>query len=203
MKRDYLAKLGLTKEALEKAGLDETVIDKIMAENGSDIEAAKKTAGSKLSEIETENETLKRQLAETQTKMEEFKNMKSPQEVEAAVNDWKVKVAEAEKTHKETVAAIKQEHALERELEKTFKAKNIKAVAALLNKEGLKFDEKTETFIGLKEQIEPLQKSDAYLFSSGKEPPRFIDQSGKPSSNDGNQTTFAEAINERLQAQKQ
>jgi len=196
MKRDFLTKLGLTKETLEKAELGEDVIDKIMAENGKDIEATRISASLKASEFEEENGKLKAQLAEAQKQMDQFKGMKTPEEVENAVKDWKLKVAEAERAHTESVLALKRTHTMERVLKEEFKAKNVKAVVALLNQETLKFDEKEEKFIGLKEQIEPLIKSDPYLFSTGKEAPRFSEKS--ETGNNEKPLTFAGAIQERL-----
>lgn len=51
MKRKFLEDLGLEKE----------VVDKIMAKNGSDIEAAKAESKTKLETLETENTQLKSQ----------------------------------------------------------------------------------------------------------------------------------------------
>jgi hypothetical protein len=47
------------------------------------------------------------------------------------------------------------------------------AVKAHLKADGIKFDDKAETFIGLKEQIEPLKESHGAYFSDFKEPPRI------------------------------
>ena len=53
------------------------------------------------------------------------------------------------------------------------KSKNDKAVQALLDMDALKLTESGE-IIGLKEQLESLQKNDPYLFESDKKVPEII-----------------------------
>lgn len=76
MKREFLKELELTDEA----------IDKIMAENGKDIEGFK----SKVSTLETERDGLKTQLDEANTQIEGFKEL-DVDGIKAAADEWKQK----------------------------------------------------------------------------------------------------------------
>lgn len=74
--------------------------------------------------------------------------------------------------YEKRITEIKFEHALSSAL-KGAKSKNDKAVQALLDMDALKLTESGE-IIGLKEQLEALQKNDPYLFESDKKVPEII-----------------------------
>ena len=76
MKREYLKQLGL----------EQDVIDKIMAENGSDIEELKQ----QLKTAEADKETLSKQIAEANKQIEEFKGM-DIEGIKKAAEDYKSK----------------------------------------------------------------------------------------------------------------
>lgn len=73
--------------------------------------------------------------------------------------------------HDGEIAQLKLDHAVEAALTAA-KAKNVKAVRALMDADKLRL-EKDGTVTGLSEQITALQKSDAYLFTV-KAPPKFV-----------------------------
>jgi hypothetical protein len=76
MKREWLKELGLTDE----------VLDKIMAENGADIEKVK----SKVSTLETERDSYKEQLETANKEINSYKEM-DVDGIKASVETWKTK----------------------------------------------------------------------------------------------------------------
>ena len=184
MKREDLEKLGLTAEALEKAGLSGDVINQIMTLHGKDIEGHK----SKLAEAVSTADALKKQLADANGQIEGFKDLK-PDELKKAADDWKAKFETAQTEAAAQVTKLKFDHALDGALTAA-KVRNPKALKALLDGEALKLDEKDGSILGLDKQLEALQKSDAYLFAEADDTPRIV-------TGGNNQTvvtdTFAEA----------
>ncbi len=116
----------------------------------------------KFEEIKEESKTYKGQVEERDKQLkdlkEEYKNVDGLKE--------KFETLEKDnKTQKEGYEKQLNEIAFNNALEKglsSFNAKDKTLIMALLNKENLKVD--GDNIIGLKEQIEPLQKSHEYLF---------------------------------------
>ncbi len=168
MDKKDLEKLGLTAEALEKAGLKpDDVFNGIMKVNGLDIEAQK----SKVTTLETENAGLKKQIGEANTTIEGFKKL-DVDGIKKAADEWKTKAEQAQKDATDQIAGLKFDHALESALAGA-KAKNPTAVRALLKVTDLKLGE-DGTIIGLKEQLEKVQKENDYLFDTGEKPPKIV-----------------------------
>jgi hypothetical protein len=159
MKRDDLKALELSDEA----------IDKIMAMHGADIEKHK----SDLATLQTSAKALETQLTEANTTIEGFKKL-DVDSIKAAADEWKTKAEKATSDAAAQVLKIKQDHALEKQLRDTFRVKDFVAVKAHLQADALKFDEKSETFAGLSEQIDPLKKEYGAYFSDYTEPPRIV-----------------------------
>lgn len=151
-------------------GLSQEVAEKIFVLHGKDIEKLKESTQTATADLES----IKTQLTEANTQIEKFKGMKTQEEVDAAVSEYKTKFEQAEVDAAANLLAVKRNHALERDLKEVYKVKNVKAVMALLNNDELTFDEKTEAINGLKEQVEPIKASDGYLFTDTKEPPKII-----------------------------
>ena len=82
MKREYLKSLELSEE----------IIDKIMDENGKDVEAVKNKYA--------DYDNIKVQLKEANKQIENFKNM-DIDKIKKAADDWKKKFDKSEQTHKE------------------------------------------------------------------------------------------------------
>lgn len=148
MKREFLKELELTDEA----------IDKIMAENGKDIEGFK----SKVSTLETERDGLKTQLDEANTQIEGFKEL-DVDGIKAAADEWKQKAEQAEKDSDAKLAELKFNHALESKLAGT-KAKDAAIVAGLLDRDALKLTE--DGILGLDEQLSKIKEEKGFLFES-------------------------------------
>lgn len=144
MKREFLKSLGLEDEA----------IDKIMAENGSDIEKYKTDAQTKEAELASVNQQLEAANAE----IDSFKEM-DVEAIKKAADDYKAKYEQTKKDADAQIEALKVEHTIEGALKGV---KNIKAAKALLDVEALKssknFNEDVQS------AITALKESDPYLF---------------------------------------
>jgi hypothetical protein len=174
MKREDLKSLGLTDEVIEKAGLEADVLDKIMALHGKDIEkhkAAVETA-------QGETKSVKEQLDEANKAIEGFKALK-PDELQKAADEWKTKSADWEAKAKKAsedaeakIAGMKFDYALDGALTGA-KAKNLKAVKALLKIDDLKLSE-DGSIVGLAEQLEKVKAENDYLFDSDEPDPKIV-----------------------------
>ena len=139
MKRKFLEDMGLTKEQ----------VDSIMAENDSDIEAAK----GKLEQIKTELEQTKTQLQEANTTIDGFKDY---DQVKSQVEEYKTE-------YEAKIADMQFGSALEAAITAAG-GRNAKAVKALLDVETLKAS-KDQT-ADIKAAIEACQKDNGYLFGA-------------------------------------
>ena len=155
MEREFLKGLGLEKDA----------IDKIMAENGKDIELEK----GKLKDIQSQLVTANNTIKERDKQLETLKN--SPdnpetlkQQIQQLQDDNKAK----DEAHQKEIKELKVNSALEKALTNA-KAKNAKAVQALLDLgDDVELNE-DGTIKGLDEKIKALKKSDAYMFNDDKQ----------------------------------
>lgn len=161
MKREDLKKL------LGDGATDET-IDAIMKLHGTGVEEIK----TKLTNAETERDQFKAQAETANQQIESFKGMKKPEEVEAAVTEWKTKYEQAQEEAKNQLAQVKFDHALESALTGA-KAKNVKAVQALLSKDNLKLTDDGK-ILGLDDQLKAIKEQNDYLFESDKPAPRIV-----------------------------
>ncbi|HOJ01300.1 MAG TPA: phage scaffolding protein [Anaerolineaceae bacterium] len=193
MNKKDLEKLGLTAEAIEKAGLGSDVLDQIIILHGKDIEKHK----TDLSAAQSELDGAKKQLEEANKTIESFKAMK-PEELQKAADDWKAKAEVAKAEADKTIAGLKFDHALDGALT-TAKAKNAKAVKALLKTDDLKLAD-DGSIVGLNEQLEKIKSENDYLFESDTPDPKII--TGGKQTTDAPTGSFAEAIQERLSKKK-
>lgn len=147
MKRDFLQNLKAGEQALPKE-----VIDAIMDENGRDIEAAKKPFA--------DYDTIKQQLANANKTIEDFKNM-DVDGIKKAADEWKAKYEQAEKDHAAKLDGLELDGKIESALREA-KAKNAKAVRALLDMEALKASKNRDADI--KAAVEAVATENAFLF---------------------------------------
>jgi len=157
MKRDDLVKLGL----------DESAVDAVMKMHGTDIERHKTDLATAQSEVSG----LKAQLTEAGTAIESFKALK-PDELKAAADEWKIKAEKAQADAQAQVASLKYDYALDSALTGA-KAKNVKAVKALLDGSILKLSEDGK-IAGLDEQLTKIKTENDYLFSDTTPTPRIV-----------------------------
>lgn len=185
MKREFLKDLGLTDEQ----------IDKIMKENGKDIENAKKGVEDlkvKLKETEANLETVQAQLEIANKQIEDFKEM-DIEGIKRAAEEYKIKYEEAKEKAAKELEAIKFDYALENALTQA-KARNIKAVKALLDMEGLKFND--GEIVGLKDQLEKIKSENDYLFDSDEGTPEIVlpGSKGKDEPIDFSKLTYSQMV---------
>lgn len=156
----------MNKEQLMELGLTEEQADKVLAKYVNMIPKHR------FDEVNEEKKELKNQLDERDAQLKELKtNASGNEELTAKITE----LEELNKTTKEDyeakMATLRKETAIELLL-KDQKAKNIKAVKALLDLEKVTLD--GEKLIGLEEQLKSLKESDSYLFGedtlSGRTP---------------------------------
>src|SRR5699024_3730440 len=157
----------MKREFLKELGLEDSVIDKIMAENGKDKENAKGDVSKLEAEIKTkekELETLQGQLKKANEQIEEFKDM-DIDAIQNAADDYKEKYKTAKTEAEEELEKIKFEYAIDKALGQA-KARNTKAVKALLDLDNLKLTD--DKILGLDEQLESIKKENNFLFEGEK-----------------------------------
>lgn len=160
MKREFLEGLGLEKEA----------IDKIMAENGADIEKHK----NETIKAQTDLTDIQSQLSTANTTIAELKKAnKDNDELQNAI-----KTHEATIEQLKTTASTKEfDMALELELVKS-KARNTKALKAVLDLDKIKRKE-DGTFEGLEDQLKEKLEKETYLFEIGDNQTIFRPKGGE------------------------
>lgn len=152
MKREDLTALGIT---------DAAVLDKIMDLHGADLTKLQNT----VSTLTTERDGYKTQLGEANGKLAGY----DP--------DWKTKADTAQAEADKKVNALKFDYALSDAL-KSAKARDVLAVKAHLNMDGLK--QNGDEIVGLKEQLEKIKTDNGYLFETDEKPPVFSSKTPGP-----------------------
>lgn len=156
-------------EDLKKLGLDdEEVIQKIIVLHGKDIEKNKTS----LATAQAELDGVKKQLAEANTQIESFKGM-DVEGVKKSADEWKAKAESSQAEAAAQIQSLKFDHALEGALTGA-KAKNAKAVRALLDMNALKLNEADGSIVGLDEQIKKIMSESDYLFESETVTPKIV-----------------------------
>ena len=161
MKREFLKELGIEGEAIEK----------IMAENGKDIEKAKGSSeenAAKVKQLEAETKSLKDTIAERDTQLEELKKTSGDnKELQAQIDKLTADNKAASEKHEAEMAALKKSHAIEAALTDA-KAKAVKAVTPYIDADKVSFDS-NGNLTGLEEQIKALKEAEdtKFLFSEG------------------------------------
>ena len=149
----------MQRKMLEDMGLTKEQIDQIMGENGKDIEAQKS--------VTTQ---YKNQLDEVQTKLDGFKDV-NVADLQGKIATLTNDLATTKQTYEAQIDSMKFQTALESKLSGA-KAKNVKAVMALLDVEALKKSKNQDTDIT--EAIEALKKENGYLFGEETTTPRVV-----------------------------
>ena len=161
MKREFLQNLKVGDQPIPKE-----IIDEIMAENGRDIEAAKKPFAdydSIKEQLQTAKDGLKAfegvDVAQLQSKVTELQGQLDVKDAE-----WQGKLAD-----------MAFDHALEAAITGA-NGKSVKAIRALLDVDALKGSKNQEADI--KTALEGLKKDSGYLFDDGKNPPPYSGGTG-------------------------
>jgi len=165
----------MKREDLKALNLEDAAIDAIMALHGKSTEALK----SNLTTAQSETDTLRNQLKEANTQIEGFKGMKKPEEVDAAVNEWKTKFEQAEKEYSAKLVSM--------DFDKDFgvaltgaKVKYSNEVKSRLDLESLK--DANGKFIAerFNEQITKIKSEAADLFESNEPAPKIVTGGNNP-----------------------
>lgn len=117
---------------------------------------------------------LESQLAEANKEIKSYKDM-DIEGIKKAAADWETKATAAQQEAKEREAAVRFDAALDLALVKS-KARNPKAVKALLDVEKLKGSQNREADI--EAELEAVKKENDYLFDSGETPPPYAAGAG-------------------------
>ena len=160
-------------EFLKSLNLSQELIDKIMAENGKDIAVEQKKAEKVIQERDSyklKAESLETQVNDANTEIQKFKDM-DIDGIKKAADDWKETAEKAKADADKQISQMKFDYALSAALTGA-KAKNAKAVKALLDMDGLKFND--GKIVGLDEQLAQIKADNDYLFESDEPAPEFV-----------------------------
>lgn len=160
----------MTRKQLEDLGLTKEQADSVMKINGDDIENAKGTASTEIKNLQTEVEGLKTQVGDRDKQLETLKASAGDNaDLKKKIEDLQTENATVKATHESELNQLKIDFAVEKALTGA-KAKNIKAVKALLELGEAKLD-KDGNVKGLDEQIEKLRSGDdtKFLFEAQKQ----------------------------------
>ena len=159
----------MTRKQLEEMGLSKEQVDSIIKINGDDIENAKAASATEISNLKTEVASLNTQVADRDKQLETLKSAAGDNDaLKQQIADLQAENTKAKETHESEMNQLKVDFAVEKALTGA-KAKNIKAVKALLDLTDAKLD-KEGNVKGLSEQIENLVKGDdtKFLFEEAK-----------------------------------
>ena len=159
----------MNRKFLSDLGLEKDQISAIMEKNGELIETHKQ----QLAEKDAKIGELEGNIAERDKDIEKLKNADDKVSKEDYEN-LQAKYKELEKSSKENVANVTKNFLIDKVLAGS-KAKNIDVLRKQIDFEKVTLE--GEEIKGLNEQIEALQKTDAYLFNSN-EPNKTVDLNG-------------------------
>lgn len=169
----------MKREFLKALNLDDEIINKIMDENGKDINA-EKAKFADYDTLKTQLTTANEQLKTANGKIEELGKL-DYDGLKATADKYKADFEKAQADSKKQLEELQYNHALDGALT-TAKVRNSKAITSLLDREKIKYN-KDGSFSGLDEQLEALKKSDGYLFEVEDPKPSFLGGSGGGGSN--------------------
>jgi len=154
------------KEILKKAGIEEEEMEGLIGEIGKEL-AKYFIPKDKYNEIAEAKKKLEEDIQERDKQLEQLKNAASNnEELKNQIEELQEANRRAAEEWQAKMAQMQLDFAIEKALAAA-KAKNAKAVKALLDLEKVKLD--GEALIGLDDQLKALQQSDPYLFGdSGK-----------------------------------
>lgn len=163
----------MTRKQLEDLGLSKEQVDSIIKINGDDIENAKSASAAEIKNLQTEVSGLKTQVADRDKQLETLKASAGDNEtLTKQIADLQAENTKVKETHESEMNQLKVDFAVEKALTGA-KAKNIKAVKALLDLTDAKLD-KEGNVKGLQEQIDKLTAADdtKFLFDATQQTQR-------------------------------
>lgn len=154
------------KEILKKAGIEEGKLDGVIADIGKELPKYF-IPKDKYNEVAEAKKKLETDLQARDAQLEQLKQAAgNSEELKARIEQLQAENQKAAEEWQAKMSQMKLDFAIERALTAA-KAKNIKAVKALLDMDKVKLD--GDQLLGIDEQLKALQQSDPYLFGdSGK-----------------------------------
>ena len=171
------------KEILKKAGIEEGKLDSVIGDINKEL-PKHFIPKDKYNEVAEAKKKLETDIQERDNQLEQLKNAAgNSEELKAQIEQLQAENQKAAEEWQAKMAQMQLDFALERALT-TAKAKNPKAVKALLDMEQVKLD--GDKLLGLEDQLKTIQQSDPYLFGesgkvgSGTNPPGAGDPEANP-----------------------
>lgn len=154
------------KEILKKAGIEEGKLDSVIGDINKEL-PKHFIPKDKYNEVAEAKKKLEADIDERDKQLEQLKNAAgNSEELKAQIEQLQAENQKAAEEWQAKMAQMQLDFALERALAAA-KAKNAKAVKALLDMEKVKLD--GEQLLGLDDQLKAIKESDPYLFGeSGK-----------------------------------
>lgn len=162
MKREFLENLKIGDQALGK-----DLIDTIMAENGRDIESAKKPFA--------DYGAIKEQLKTAQDGLKAFEGV-DVKDLQDKIKTLNTQLSTKDKEWQDKLNGMAFDGKI-KEAITAAKGRNAKAISALLDVEKLK--KSTNQDADIKDALEALKKDNAYLFEDDSTPPPYAGGTGR------------------------
>ncbi|MDN2612999.1 phage scaffolding protein [Apilactobacillus sp. EABW-1NA] len=155
MKREELKDLGLTAEQ----------VDSIMKIHGTDVESFKSKYAD-YDELKTKNEELSKQVAKNEKDLKSLsKSTKDNEDLQNTIKSLQDENKQIKTDFESKISSMKLNSAIDTSLA-GHKARNTKAVKALLDMDNIKLNDKGE-LEGLDDQIANIEKDNAFMFDKG------------------------------------
>ena len=171
------------KEILKKAGIEEGKLDSVIGDINKELPKYF-IPKDKYNEVAEAKKKLEADIAERDNQLEQLKNAAgNSEELKAQIEQLQAENQKAAEEWQAKMAQMQLDFAIEKALAAA-KAKNAKAVKALLDLEKVKLD--GDKLLGLEDQLKEIQQSDPYLFGetgkvgSGTNPPGVGDPEVNP-----------------------
>lgn len=161
----------MKREFLKGLGLEDTVIDQIMDENGKDINKANE----KVKTLEAEVNNTKELLTNANKEIDSYKSM-DIEAIKKSAEDYKTKYETAEKEHQAQLSQIEYDNKLGKYVDKLNLKNDIykNAVISQIKEKELKFD--GDTLLGGEELVKGFKEKYAEAFVDTKPKPNFADK---------------------------
>lgn len=170
----------MKREFLKGLGLEDTVIDQIMDENGKDINKANE----KVKTLEAEVNNTKELLTNANKEIDSYKSM-DIEAIKKSAEDYKTKFETAEKDYQAKISEMEYNNKLDKYVG-TLNLKNDiykKEVISRIKEKELKFD--GDTLLGAEELVKSFKEQYADAFVDSKLKPSFADTTPGTPSNSG------------------
>lgn len=160
----------MKREFLKGLGLEDTVIDQIMDENGKDINKTNE----KVKTLEAEVNNTKELLTNANKEIDSYKSM-DIEAIKKSAEDYKTKYETAEKEHQAQLSQIEYDNKLGKYVDKLNLKNDIykNAVISQIKEKQLKFD--GDTLLGGEELVKGFKEKYAEAFNDTKPKPTFAD----------------------------